>query len=100
MQTMSEKKIDARTVRHVAALARLEMDAREAALYEEQLNAILEYVDKLQELDTSEVEPMAHVAATATPLREDVRSEGLGEKSLANAPEREERFFKVPQVIE
>ena len=97
---MSEKKIDARTVRHVATLARLELSSAEVELYGEQLNAILEYVDKLQELDTSEVEPMAHVAATATPMREDIGREGLGERSLANAPDREERFFRVPQVIE
>ncbi len=97
---MADKKIDARTVRHVATLARLEMSAEEIALYEGQLNAILEYVDKLQELDTANVSPMAHVAATATPMREDVGVTGLGEKSLANAPDREEHFFKVPQVIE
>jgi aspartyl-tRNA(Asn)/glutamyl-tRNA(Gln) amidotransferase subunit C len=97
---MSDKKIDTRTVQQVAVLARLEMDAAELKLYEEQLDAILGYVEKLQELDTSGVEPLAHVAAAATPMREDVRRPGLGEKSLANAPAREERFFKVPQVIE
>ncbi len=96
----NEKRIDARTVKHVAALARLEMNAAELKLYEEQLNAILGYVEKLQELDTDGVEPMAHVAASATPLREDLPRPGLGERSLTNAPQREERFFKVPQVIE
>ena len=49
---------------------------------------------------TSDVAPMAHVTATATPMREDILSKGLGERVLANAPQREERFFKVPQVIE
>ncbi len=97
---MSEKKIDTRTVEHVATLARLEMSAGELELYGKQLNAILEYVDKLQELDTSGVPPMSHVAATATPMREDTEGESLGERSLANAPDREEHFFKVPQVIE
>ncbi|NPA24499.1 MAG: Asp-tRNA(Asn)/Glu-tRNA(Gln) amidotransferase subunit GatC [Deltaproteobacteria bacterium] len=97
---MSEKKIDTRTVRHVATLARLEMSDQETALYEEQLNAILGYVEKLQELDTSDIQPLAHIAASATPMREDVPAAGLGEKCLTNAPDREERFFKVPQVIE
>ncbi len=97
---MSEKRIDTRTVRHVAALARLEMSEQETALYEKQLDAILGYVEKLQELDTSEIQPLAHIAASATPMREDEPVAGLGEKCLANAPDREERFFKVPQVIE
>ncbi|MBN2808013.1 MAG: Asp-tRNA(Asn)/Glu-tRNA(Gln) amidotransferase subunit GatC [Deltaproteobacteria bacterium] len=97
---MTEEKIDLKTVKHVAALARIEMSEAELEQYGTQLNAILGYVDKLQELDTSNVAPMAHVTATATPMREDHRKEGLGERVLSNAPQREERFFKVPQVIE
>ncbi len=97
---MVPKKIDLKTVKHIAALARIEMSEAELEQYGNQLNAILVYVDKLQELDTSNVPPMAHVAATSTPMREDRLREGLGEKVLSNAPQREERFFKVPQVIE
>ena len=97
---MSQEKIDLKTVKHVAALARIEMNEDELEQYGNQLNAILGYVDKLQELDTTDIPPMAHVAAAATPMREDRLAEGLGEKVLSNAPQREERFFKVPQVIE
>ncbi|MBN2705910.1 MAG: Asp-tRNA(Asn)/Glu-tRNA(Gln) amidotransferase subunit GatC [Deltaproteobacteria bacterium] len=97
---MSLEKIDLNTVKHVAALARIEMDESEMLRYGAQLNAILGYVEKLQELDTSAVPAMAHVSATATPLREDVLREGLGERILNNAPAREDSFFAVPQVIE
>jgi len=97
---MTQEKIDLNTVKHVAALARIEMSETELEQYGTQLNAILGYVDKLQELDTTDVAPMAHVTATATPMREDCLTEGLGERVLSNAPQREERFFKVPQVIE
>ncbi len=97
---MTQEKIDLKTVKHVAALARIEMSDDELNQYGTQLNTILGYVDKLQELDTTDVPPMAHVAATATPMREDRLTEGLGERVLNNAPQREERFFKVPQIIE
>lgn len=97
---MTQNRIDEATVRHVAALARLDMNDEELKQYGEQLNAILGYVEKLNELDTSGVEAMAHVNAGATPLREDELREGLGEKVLSNAPEREGDFFQVPQVIE
>ncbi len=97
---MSQEKIDLKTVKHVATLARIEMSEDELEQYGNQLNTILGYVDKLQELDTTDVAPMAHVSATATPMREDRLAEGLGERVLSNAPQREERFFKVPQVIE
>lgn len=97
---MTSENIDLKTVKHVAALARIAMNEREMEEYQVQLNAILGYVDKLQELDTTDVPPMAHVGASSTPMREDQRREGLGEKVLSNAPLREERFFKVPQIIE
>ncbi|MCK5915368.1 MAG: Asp-tRNA(Asn)/Glu-tRNA(Gln) amidotransferase subunit GatC [Deltaproteobacteria bacterium] len=97
---MAQENIDLKTVKQVAALARIEMSDNEMEQYQGQLNAILGYVDKLKELDTTDVPAMAHVSATATPMREDCLREGLGEKVLSNAPQREERFFKVPQVIE
>ncbi len=97
---MTTKKINAKTVKHVAKLARIKMNDDELERYGAQLDTILGYVEKLQELDTTDVAPMAHVTATATPMREDISSEGLGERVLTNAPQREKRFFKVPQVIE
>ena len=97
---MTLEKIDLNTVKHVAQLARIKMGDDKLKQYQVQLNAILGYVDKLHELDTTDTAPMAQVAATATPMREDRRRPGLGEKVLNNTPQREERFFKVPQVIE
>ena len=97
---MAQENIDLRTVKNVANLARIEMNEQEMKQYQTQLNTILGYVDKLQELDTTDIPPMAHVGANSTPMREDRREPGLGEKVLSNAPQREDRFFRVPQVIE
>ncbi len=97
---MTSEKIDLKTVKHVAALARIKISDNEMAEYQTQLDAILDYVGKLQELNTTDVPPLAHIGASATPMREDRRREGLGEKVLNNAPQREDRFFRVPQVIE
>ena len=97
---MEKNRIDIETVQHVARLARLDMKHDELEKHRESLDAILGYVDKLNELDTSDVTPMAHVSADATLMRDDVFKPGLGERSLNNAPDRDARFFRVPQVIE
>ncbi|MEW6144642.1 MAG: Asp-tRNA(Asn)/Glu-tRNA(Gln) amidotransferase subunit GatC [Thermodesulfobacteriota bacterium] len=85
----------------VAELARLEFGEEELARFTEQLGNILTYIGKLNELDTKDVEPTSHVLDIATPLRVDVVEEWLtvGE-ALENAPQEEEGFFVVPQVIE
>ncbi len=95
------RKIDREQVAHVARLARIAMDEEELAAYGSQLDAILAYVDKLNEIDTTGVEPTAHITAAGTPFREDAPGQSLTpDESLANAPERQESFFQVPQVIE
>ncbi|HET7752487.1 MAG TPA: Asp-tRNA(Asn)/Glu-tRNA(Gln) amidotransferase subunit GatC [Anaeromyxobacteraceae bacterium] len=90
-------------VRRIAVLARLELSPEEEQLFAGQLSAILDYVEQLEALDVSGVEPMTHALAAgdAAPLRDDeVRpSLPIGEV-LANAPEREETYFKVPRIIE
>jgi len=92
--------ITIKDVEHVALLARLELSAEEKKLYADQLNAILTYVEMLNELDTEDVPPTAHVLPLQNVFREDKVGGNLPtEEVLANAPEREEQFFKVPKII-
>lgn len=88
-------------VRRIAALARLELTSEEEIRFAEQLSAILSYVEQLEALDVSGVEPMTHALAEAPTLREDAVLPSLtpGE-ALANAPAREGTFFVVPRIIE
>ena len=94
-------KISKDTVKHVAELARLEFKEEELEKFTEQLGNILEHIEELNELDTSNVEPTFHVLDLSTPLREDVVESWLSsDEALENAPRREEDFFAVPRVIE
>jgi len=87
-------------VLHVANLARLSLLPEEIELFTRQLNDILAYVEKLQELDTTGVPPLAHVIPVFNVLREDEVTSGLSrEVALDNAPAREEGAFVVPRVI-
>ncbi|GAB4355454.1 MAG: Asp-tRNA(Asn)/Glu-tRNA(Gln) amidotransferase subunit GatC [Candidatus Abyssubacteria bacterium] len=89
-------------IAHVAALARLRFGEEELEGFTEQLNEILRYMEKLNELDTSDVEPTSHMFFTKTPMREDkVREEPAPtDRLLENAPQRKDTFFVVPRVIE
>jgi aspartyl-tRNA(Asn)/glutamyl-tRNA(Gln) amidotransferase subunit C len=94
-------KISKDDVIKVSELARLEVKEEELDKFTEQLGNILEYIEQLNELDTNNVEPTSHVLNIATPLREDKVVEWLNiEEVLQNAPESEDDFFVVPQVIE
>ena len=94
------KTIDIEMVRHIALLSRIELSEQEARAMGTQLGDILGYFDKLQELDTSGAEPMAHALEGRNVLGEDVPGESLSaEEALANAPQRDGDFFKVPKVI-
>lgn len=94
-------KITREEVAHVARLAMLEISEQEVVLYTEQLNAILEYADKLKELETENVVPMAHVLPLHNVFREDEELPCLSrEAALANAPAEEDGMFRVPRVIE
>jgi aspartyl-tRNA(Asn)/glutamyl-tRNA(Gln) amidotransferase subunit C len=100
-------KISEKDVAYVADLAHLELSAEERVRFLRDLNSILDYVDRLNELDTSLVQPMAQVTASsdsAATLREDIL-EGLRkslphEIALANAPDSDGTFLRVPKVIE
>ncbi len=87
-------------VEHVAKLARLEFTEEEKKMFTRQLNQILEYMEKLNELDTTNVEPLSHVIDLSNVFREDrVRPSYPVEEVLKNAPAKTEKFFKVPKVI-
>ncbi|MDW7709609.1 MAG: Asp-tRNA(Asn)/Glu-tRNA(Gln) amidotransferase subunit GatC [Deferrisomatales bacterium] len=94
-------KIGKDEVLRVASLARLTFADEEVGALAEQLSCVLDYVDKLGELDLEGVEPMAHVLERETPLREDCVRPSLPQRAaLANAPAVEQGCFRVPKVIE
>ena len=94
------KTIDTGLVRHIGLLSRLELSDEQVETFSRQLGGILEYFDKLQELDTENVEPMAHAVEIHNVFGDDVQRESLSpEEALANALERDGDFFKVPKVI-
>lgn len=87
-------------VLHVAELARLSLKPEEIELFTRQLNDILAYVGKLQELPTEGVPPLAHVIPVANAFRTDEVRDGLQQDlALENAPAREEGSFVVPRII-
>jgi len=88
-------------VEHIATLARLELTAEEKARYRQQLSAILDYILKLQELDTTDIAPTSSVLSGASPLRADESRPGLEvDALLGNAPQVEQNQFKIPPVFE
>jgi len=96
-----EQKITESEVTKVAQLARLALTPLEISEFTGQLESILGYVAKLNELDTDHVEPLAHCLPMANRLREDKRTDSMGaEKTLANAPQRDGSFFKVPKILD
>jgi aspartyl-tRNA(Asn)/glutamyl-tRNA(Gln) amidotransferase subunit C len=94
-------KITKEQVEHVAKLARLAITDGEKATFSDQLSSILTYVEQLNQLDTSKVEPTSHVISMQNVFREDRVKESLPrEEVLAGAPEASEEFFRVPRIIE
>ena len=87
-------------VKHIAELARLEFSNEELENFTHQLNQILEYVEKLNELDTENVEPLSHPIEGNNAFREDELKPSISrEEALKNAPDSDDKFFKVPKVI-
>lgn len=98
---MIEKKDMKEIIRKTAHLARLDFPDEELSLYTKKAQAILEYVEQLNELDTSKIEPMSHAIEVKGKLREDkiIKLENT-EEIISNAPERHGRFYQVPRIIE
>lgn len=94
-------KISLEEARETALLARLELTGEELARLTRELDAILVYVEKLSELDVTNVAPTTHAVPLDCPLREDVVGPQLDpEQALADAPRRQETLFEVPKIIE
>ena len=97
---MAEKIISTDDVRHVAKLARLHLSGEEIERFAGQLGTILTYVNKISQLDTNDVPPMAHALPIHNVLRDDTVEPGLPvEKVLQNAPLSDGSFFAVPKII-
>ena len=94
-------KIARQEVEHVAVLARLALNESELDQVTDQMNQILGYVDKLNELDTDGIIPTAHAVPVENAFREDVVRPSIGhDKALKNAPESANNCFRVPKIIE
>jgi aspartyl-tRNA(Asn)/glutamyl-tRNA(Gln) amidotransferase subunit C len=88
-------------VRRIALLARLSLTDAEEEELAGQLSHILDHFQRLGEIDTEGVEPTAHIAPMEPAFREDAaRNESAPDRWLANAPARDDAFFKVPKIIE
>jgi aspartyl-tRNA(Asn)/glutamyl-tRNA(Gln) amidotransferase subunit C len=93
--------VDAKTVRHIAHLARIAVADEEVADLQSELNAMLAFVEQLSEVDVSGVEPMTSVTPMALKQREDEVTDGdIADDIVRNAPATENHFFLVPKVIE
>lgn len=88
------------TIEYVGILAKLDLSEEEKEQARRDMGQMLDYIDKLNELDTSGVEPMSHVFQVQNVFREDVVSEGDGrEETLCNAPEEKDGMFVVPRTF-
>lgn len=94
-------KISKEMVKHVALLSRLELTNKEIEVYQDQLSRILTYVEKLNEINTQNIEPTSHVISLNNVFREDITGKSLSrEEVLGNAPDPTNKFFRVPKIIE
>lgn len=93
--------VDKATVKRVAHLARIAVSDAEAEALQSELNTILGFVEQLNEVDVSAIEPMTSVVHVAMKKRADIVTDGeQAEKIVANAPVRQDHFFVVPKVVE
>lgn len=93
--------INYETIEHVGILAKLELSEAEKEAAMEDMSRMLDYIDKLNELDTVGVEPMSHVFPVSNVFREDVVTNGdERDQTLANAPDSKDGAFKVPKTVE
>jgi aspartyl-tRNA(Asn)/glutamyl-tRNA(Gln) amidotransferase subunit C len=96
-----ENKIDKQMVTRVALLGRLELNDSEIQQLSTQLSEIVGYIEKINELDTAAVEPLAHCLPVHNVLREDVPQRSLtNDQALTNAPDQTDGYFKVPKILD
>ena len=93
--------IDLKTIKHISKLSRISVDDAKANKLAGDLNSIFDFIEKLNELNTDNIEPLTSVAETILKLRVDeVKSENIRDQILKNSPEENEDFFVVPRVVE
>jgi aspartyl-tRNA(Asn)/glutamyl-tRNA(Gln) amidotransferase subunit C len=93
-------KIDEQTIHKIAHLARLEFDEKGATLMTQKVSQILEWMDKLNEVNTDHVEPLIHMSEEVNVFREDVALNGLThQEALVNGPKKDSDYFRVPKFL-
>ena len=93
--------IDLKTIKHISKLSRISVDEKKAEKLAGDLNSIFKFIEKLNELNTDNIEPLTSVAETTLKFRTDeVKSENIREQIIKNSPEDNEDFFVVPKVVE
>ena len=93
--------IDLKTIKHISKLSRISVDDEKAKKLVGDMNSIFDFIEKLNELNTDNVEPLTSVAETTLKLRADeVKSKNIRDQILKNSPEENEDFFVVPRVVE
>jgi len=94
-------KIDLKTIKHISKLSRISVDDEKAKKLAGDMNSIFDFIKKLNELNTDNVEPLTSVAETTLKLRSDeVKSKDIKDQILKNSPEDNQDFFVVPRVVE
>ena len=93
--------IDLKTVKHISKLSRISIDDHKAKKLSNDLNSIFLFIEKLNQLDTKNTEPLTSIAETTLKLRKDeIKSQNIREDILKNSPDKNEDFFVVPKVVE
>lgn len=94
-------RISKEEIEHIASLARLSLSEKEKELFGSQLSSILDYMEKLNELDTRDIEPTSHVLPLSNVMRDDIPRPSIPrEDALLNAPDHTDKFYRVPKIIE
>jgi aspartyl-tRNA(Asn)/glutamyl-tRNA(Gln) amidotransferase subunit C len=93
--------IDKDTVKHISKLARISLDDKKADSLSKNLSSIIDFIEKLNELDTEKITPMTSVIdASLTSRNDEPKQENIRDQILKNSPKKNEEFFIVPKVIE
>jgi len=93
--------IDLKTIKHISKLSRISVDDKKAEKLAGDLNNIFKFIEKLNKLDTKNIEPLTSVAETTLKFRNDeVKSKDIRDQILKNSPDENEDFFVVPKVVE
>jgi len=93
--------IDLKTIKHISKLSRISVDDKKAEKLAGDLNSIFEFIEKLNKLDTKNIEPLTSVAETTLKFRNDeVKSKDIRDQILKNSPDENQDFFVVPKVVE